>query len=182
MLSILICSLYSRSRQLGELMKVLGPQCAGRGDVEVIVDLDDGENSIGKKRNHLVSMATKKYCCFVDDDDMVSTDYASLILDAICSGGPDCVGMCGHLMEGDKLGWQFRHSITVGRWCKDKKNHVYFRTPNHLNPIKTEIVRRHPFPEINHGEDRSFSDSVRKNLRTEVFIEKPIYFYKQGNK
>jgi len=181
MLSILICSLRSRSRQLDELLKVLAPQCQ-HGESEYHVALDDGEMPIGAKRNGLVSRANGKYCCFVDDDDMVDASYVQQILGAARSGEPDCVGMCGFMVKNGKRGWQFRHSITVGRWCKDKKNRIYFRTPNHLNPIKTEIVRRHPFSEINFGEDRAFSDSIRPDLKTEVFVEHPIYFYLQGNK
>ena len=181
MLSILICSLRYRSRQLDDLLKVLAPQCQ-YGESEYHVALDDGAMPIGAKRNLLVSKANGKYCCFVDDDDMVDVSYVQQILGAIRNGEPDCVGMCGFLVENGKHRWQFRHSITVSRWCKDKKNHIYFRTPNHLNPIKTEIVRRHPFPEINFGEDHAFSNSIRPDLKTEVFVERPIYFYLQGNK
>jgi len=187
-LNILICSLNSRARQLGELLEVLGPQCWSSGEAEYILSCDSGEMTIGAKRNLLVSKANREYCCFIDDDDMVSASYVADILSAIREGkksrpgGVDCIGMCGYLVEDGQTTWQFRHSITVNRWCKDKKSKIYFRYPNHLNPIKTCIVKCHPFLETNFGEDKSFSDRVKQFVRSEVFVEKPLYFYKMGNK
>lgn len=182
MLTILVCALESRPKQLSELMAVLGPQLVGQ-PVSVIVESDAGEMSIGAKRNVLLSKATGKYVAYVDDDDMVDPAYVSLVLNAIkTGGGPDCVGMCGYIMQGGQRTWQFRHSITVGHWCKDKKARIYFRTPNHLNPIKSVFAKQVPFPETSFGEDRAYSDAIRKYLQTESFIEHPIYYYRMGNK
>ena len=183
MLSILICSLNDRAEKLARLQTILNNQVLGNSDVEVLVEVDDGTMPIGRKRNILMHRSTRKYLCFVDDDDDVSRHYVLLILNYIQryfgehGEYPDCVGMCGHLVSNGEQGWQFRHSITVGRWCKDKQNHIYFRTPNHLNPIKTSIAQRIQFPETDWGEDRSYSDQIKPMLKTETFIEKPIYFY-----
>ncbi len=187
MLSILICSLNNRARQLAELTCVLQPQVLGL-PVEILIEKDDGKISIGTKRNILLSRATRKYLAFIDDDDIVSPNYVSKILEAIDRGAKDngsaidCIGMCGYIMEGDNRTWQFRHSITVGRWCKDKKSKILYRTPNHLNPIQSYLAKRVVFPETSWGEDKAYSDGLKGMLKTEVFIEEPIYFYRMGNK
>lgn len=183
-LSILICSLHNRAEKLERLLLELHGQTLGN-PVEVLSETDNGEMSIGRKRNILLHRATGEYLAFVDDDDTVSQTYALLILNHIAmyegehGENPDCIGMCGHIVRDGEIGWQFRHSITVSRWCKDKANQIYFRTPNHLNPIRRSIAQRIQFPESNWGEDRSYSDQVKPMLKTESFIEQPIYFYQK---
>jgi len=70
----------------------------------------------------------------------------------------------------------------VTNWCKDKAAHIYFRTPNHLNPIRADHAKQCVFPQENWGEDKAYSDQVSPLLKTETFIEQPLYFYKMGNK
>jgi len=174
MLSILICTMPSRANKLARLMSILTPQM--RPEVEILIESDEGQMSIGAKRNKLLSMATRKYVVFVDDDDTVHPQYIDMIFQAIGFSDPDCIGICGEILYGNST-WQFRHSITVGRWCKDKLNKLFFRTPNHLNPIKREHALKAKFPEISYGEDKQYSESVRPFLKTEAFIEGSIYFY-----
>lgn len=187
MLNILICSLNNRARQLTELLNILNLQVTGL-PVDILIEKDDGQMSIGAKRNLLLSKSTRRYCAFIDDDDLVSNNYVAKILEAIEQGvrdkgtHVDCIGMCGYLIENSKRAWQFRHSITVGRWCKDKKLKILYRTPNHLNPVRTILAKRVWFPEINWAEDKDYSDRLKPLLKTEVFIEEPIYFYQMGNK
>jgi hypothetical protein len=80
-LSILICSLNRRKKYLKRLVDILRSQ-ANR-DIEVLCDIDNGEVSIGSKRQKLLNSAVGDYVCFVDDDDLVSEDYVDLILDKI---------------------------------------------------------------------------------------------------
>lgn len=70
MLSILICSLHSRSHLLAELKAILQPQLTG--DVELLIEIDNKEISTGAKRNILLNRAQGKYIVFIDDDDMVN--------------------------------------------------------------------------------------------------------------
>ena len=187
MLSILICSLHERAGQLNELMGRLNHQTEGF-PVEILTEIDSRQMTIGAKRNLLLSKAKGVYLAFVDDDDMVSPDYVRRILAAIDSyyrknkDYADCIGMCGTIDGASKDHWQFRHSITVDGWCKDKAAHIYFRTPNHLNPLREDHAKKCVFPSNNWGEDRAYSDQVREHLKTETFIEHPIYYYKMGNK
>jgi glycosyltransferase involved in cell wall biosynthesis len=130
----------------------------------------------GFKRNELLRQARGEYIAYIDDDDIVSIDYIKKILLA-SENDSDCIGMVGILRRLGRVDWTFRHSITVDRWCKDKEKKIYFRTPNHLNPVKRRIADIVGFKSITIGEDRDYSDRLRPMLKTETFIEGPIYFY-----
>ena len=176
-LSILICHLPEREVSYLALLDQLGIQTSG--NVEVLVDdTPRGVLTIGEKRNNLLASSTGRYVAYIDDDDLIAGNYVRLILNAAREDN-DCIGMTGILRRKDKPDWQFRHSITVGRWCKDRNRHIYFRTPNHLNPIKADIAKSVGFVPISHGEDRDYSDRIRPLLKTETFIEQAIYIYQK---
>jgi len=158
-------------------MAVLKPQLTPA--IEVIVNVDGGEKSIGQKRNELVQSAVGIYTSMVDDDDLISDNYCSLILSAIqpdeCGITPDCIGMEGVITFDGWRPQKFIHSLQYTDWFE--KDHVFYRSCNHLNPIKTEFVKQVLFPEINHGEDKEFSMKIAPLLKTEVYINEPIYYY-----
>lgn len=178
-LSILICSLHNRSHFLERLLKNINIQKTD--DVEVIVELDGGEKSTGEKRNILLNKASGEYVMFVDDDDLLMPNAIELILKAI-QLKPDVVGM-NLLMswDGGKTERSY-HSLRFTEWfdIQDPLEHnkrVYFRNPNHINPIRRELAVQVGFPNITQGEDRVFSNGVKPLLKSEVFIDQPIYLY-----
>lgn len=170
--SILICTLESRKHLLERLMKVLEPQITD--DVEIIVKSDNGEMAIGKKRNMLLDEANGQYVAFVDDDDLVSTDYVRKVLAAIV-GNPDCCGLQGIITFQGQSPRTFIHSLKYKEWFE--KNQVYYRCPNHLNPVKRELALQVKFPESNHGEDRDYSTRLFPLLKNEYYISGVIYHY-----
>jgi glycosyltransferase involved in cell wall biosynthesis len=178
-LSILILSLGRRKHYLDRLMGILKPQ--ENEEVEILINTDNGEKSIGTKRNELLKDAIGDYICFVDDDDVVSNDYIDKILKATESN-PDTIGI--HLLhkEDNILRGLTYHSLKYTHWWDEtnKENpnlKNYYRNPNHLNPVKREYALEVGFPEINHGEDRWYSQNILKFLKTEEYIETPIYEY-----
>ncbi len=173
-LSILICHIFNRKDQLAKLLVRLAAMANGK-PVEVLHLGDNGEMAIGAKRNELLFMARGKYVSFVDDDDDVSDDYVEAILKAV-EGDPDCVGIEGMLCtpQGNML---FKHSIEFQGWYTG--GDAFYRTPNHLNPVRRSMALEVLFPEIGNGEDRVYSDALRRRLKTETYIEHPIYFYKK---
>lgn len=172
--SILICSLESRSDRLVKLVDFLHSSKYSGGTIEVLTEIDDGTVAVSDKRNKLLLRAQGRYIAFVDDDDHVSGDYASKILEAICSG-PDCVGIEGTVPIDGKE-YLFSHSIDYAGWYSSGS--VYYRTPNHLNPVKLDIARSVRFKAgMRFGEDADYSRRLRPRLRSEVFIHGPIYFY-----
>ena len=176
-LSILIASLHSRSEMLSELKNEFRKQI--QDDVQIISIVDDGENSIGYKRNELMKIATGDYVCFFDDDDTPSSNYVSLLLKGIESGA-DCCSLRG-VITWDGLNPEiFEHSL---RYCgyKTTANPItYERYPNHLNCIKRSIANKFHFPELNHGEDSDWALQIHKSvlIKTEYFIDEVIYHYK----
>jgi len=171
-LSILICSLVSRAPLLERLKSILTPQLTDQ--VEVLYDIDNGEKIIGQKRNDLLERAQGDYICFIDDDDTVSNDYVSKILRAI-ETNPDCCGIEGVMTTNGRNPRRFIHSLRYNSWYE--KDGVYYRNPNHLNPIRREIAIQVRFILVNKGEDSDFSKNILPLLKSEVYINSMIYNY-----
>lgn len=171
--SILICSLNERQSQLVNLLQDLNKQKTD--EVEILVNTDDRQKTTGTKRNELLLQAKGDYTAFVDDDDKVVEDYIPRILKAI-SSNPDCVGMEGLITFVSKgITRKFIHSIRYKTWFE--KDNIYYRCPNHLNPVKRELALKVGFPEITVGEDHEYSKNLLPLLATEEYLENPIYFY-----
>ena len=172
-LSLLICSVSERAEKLQRLLEVLTKQITN--EVEILHLVDDGEMTIGEKRNELCQAAVGEYCAFIDDDDMVSDDYVEKVLKALESS-PDCATLTGIVYFPNGSSRLFDHSIEHDGWFTGQDGN-YYRTPNHLNAIKTEIVQRFGFKLISFGEDQDFAKRVRIVLHKEVRIPGQIYYY-----
>jgi glycosyltransferase involved in cell wall biosynthesis len=180
-LSILICSLSDRQEYLNELLECLKPQLVE--GVQVLINSDGGKKSVGHKRNELIKAASGKYIVFIDDDDLVSDDYVSLILEAV-EDDCDVVGI--HLLMTRRLDMSSEcrtyHSLKYREWWDEPDpdragKRRYYRNPNHLNPVKREFALATLFPEKDHGEDHDYSKRLLPLLKTEVYIDNPIYHY-----
>jgi glycosyltransferase involved in cell wall biosynthesis len=172
-LSILICSIKSRSHLLARLMAILDMQ--EHSDVEVLVSTDNREKKISDKRNELLDKAKGDYIVFIDDDDLVPSYYIAELLQAIESK-PDCVGFDGYMTTNGKDRYNFKISNTFDSWYE--KDRVYYRTINHLCPVKRELALQVKFPRgINSGEDSEYSNRLRPLLKREVYINKDMYHY-----
>jgi glycosyltransferase involved in cell wall biosynthesis len=177
-LSILIPTLHRRKQYFDRIEKILNSQLTDK--VEILTEIDNGELSIGAKRNKLMNRAKGDYTCFVDDDDLVSSDYIQKILEAI-KYDCDCVGI--HLLHFNDgvLGGFTYHSLQYSKWFENKDSVLgvmrYYRNPNHINPIKRELALKCPFPDISMAEDKDFSTKILPYLHTEAYIHVPIYYY-----
>ena len=186
-LSILICSLFNRHESLDILLDILDSQ--KNNQVEILIEKDNGTITIGTKRNVLLKRAQGEYVCFIDDDDLVSNDYVSKILEAIKSN-PDCCGIEGLIflrprirdrynpkkrLRGQRVQRKFIHSIRYKTWFEEHL--VYYRCPNHLNPVKKELALQVMFASLDDGEDRDYSIRLLPLLKTETYIKGIIYNY-----
>ena len=179
-LSLLICTLFNRDALFQKLLAKLREQ--ENNDIEIHYEIDDGKMSIGEKRNKLLVKASGKYIAFIDDDDMVSDNYVKLILNAINKSNPDVIGL--HLLmtiDGQNEERTY-HSLKYDHWYDESDpdregRRRYFRNPNHLNPVKREHALKVKFPAIDVGEDRDYSKKLLQYLKTEEYIEQPIYYY-----
>lgn len=179
-LSILICTLEVRINAFDKIYSKLQNQIKEnklQNNVEILYFKDDKNHSIGHKRNELLRRSKGEYVCFVDDDDDIHDDYINIICKAI-ENKTDCISLNGIITIDGENPKNFIHSIKYNRWYEE--NNVYFRPPNHLNPIKRVIAAQFVFPDINFGEDKAWSMDLVKSglLKTESVIDKPYYFYK----
>jgi len=178
-LSVLIPSLKNRDVLRERLLRVLEPQL--NKNIELLIDIDEGEVSIGVKRQRMLEKAKGKYICFVDDDDIVAPDYIELITDAL-KGGPDCVGIhLLHYVNGKAYGKTY-HSLKHDHWWQEADpdnpgGFLFYRCPNHLNPVKKEHALKAGYPDLRHGEDKVYSEKLYQYLKTERYISEPIYYY-----
>jgi len=182
-LSILIPTMTKREKLLSKLLENLYQQ--QNQSIEILT-LCGNKASIGKKRNDLIFQSAGKYIAFVDDDDTIHPYYANIILEAIKSGKAsnenrlvDVIGITGIYTDERTLNQEpkkFIHSIKYGAWFEEKG--IYYRPPNHLNPIRKELAQKAKFKLINMGEDKDYSIRIKKELVSEVFINTPIYHYR----
>ena len=184
-LSILIPSIPKRNKRLKSLKRVLDRQIKGEllAKVEIIVDdspsVLDGGVSIGKKREALVQRATGEYCCFLDDDDEISPDYISTLL---------------QLCEQRQHICTFRSFAKLeGYWClidmnlENKENEQAFpgivkRTAWHICPVRTEFAKNYLFQDSNYGEDWQWFEQVLKHCVTQANSPAIIHQYNHTKK
>ena len=183
-LSILICSLECRAVSFFKVLSSIWGQIHDPEEVQILFEVDDGTLPIGAKRNKLITRARGDYLCFVDDDDEISSNYVTQILEAIVSE-PDCVGIKLKYFRDDVCQGVAHHSKIYDTWRTKQLgtgSYFYERTPNHINPIKSSIAKCIKFPDVDFGEDREWSLRIYPLLKTHVEIEEIIYFYKFNSK
>ena len=182
LLSILIPTTQSRMNMTMSLVDSILDQIE-RGNyvglIEIIPLWDQGEKSIGTKRNELIQMAKGKYIAFVDSDDDLAKNYIELLMDGIAKG-VDCCSLRGIFTQDGQDPQFFEHSIKYEYWSTTDNAIKYERPPNHLNCIKKEIANQFKFPEIMHGEDRIWSEAIKVSglIKTEHYIDSVLYHYK----
>lgn len=176
-LSILIPTLTARNEQFEKLHKYL-LKLIDRQQVQIIIFADNGEHSIGFKRNWLISMSEGEYTAFIDDDDWVEDVYIEKIMEGI-NAGVDCCSLRGVITFDGMNPEVFEHSIKYKEYKTTSTPIKYERYPNHLNCIKKEIASQFKFPEINHGEDTDWATQIFNSglIKTEHYIPNIIYNY-----
>lgn len=183
-LAILIPTLPERQEKFDLLVNELIRQTIEAGyvyrrDVKVIYDPAPRGKSIGAKRNELLQKAMSDYVAFVDDDDRVEPTYIKNIMEGI-EKGVDCCSLRGVYTENGNNPELFEHSIKYDAWVTNHTGQIkYFRPPNHLSCIKTEIAKQFVFPETNFGEDEAWSMAIKASglIKSEHFIDEIIYRY-----
>lgn len=145
-------------------------------EVAEILTIMNLYQNIGEKRNDLLKMANGKFVVFIDDDDMVSDDYVEKIVKAILENPEaDCIGIKGIITFDGNNEKKWEISKDFGSWYES--NNIYYRTPNHISPIRTSIAKSVGFPNISNGEDFEYSMGVLPLLKNEVKIDHELYHY-----
>ncbi len=187
-LSILIPSLHRRHNTLSALLKELHRQIFAADNpwqVEIHCALDDGEKPVGEKRDALLRRARGRFIAFIDDDDMVAPSYIADISQAmITQPQADCVVFAGRLEVHGVYAGPFDYSITHKKYYQ--RGNAYFRTPNHLCPVRRQLALQVGFKAINCGEDTDYAVRLFPLLKSESSIPDPenihqrktLYFYR----
>lgn len=182
LLSILICTIPSRQDMFKSLLANVQEQifCSKyKGQVEIWHD-DSINITTGAKRNILLEKANGQFSVFIDDDDLVSNDYIEKIVSCIENNPEmDCIGIKGQIITNGNDIKEWEISKDFGRWFEDEKK--YYRTPNHISPIRTALCLKVKFPDITIGEDSDFSKRIHPLLKTESKIDSHLYFYRYTN-
>lgn len=174
-LSILIPTVTDRFNFLSELLKLVysqNPELLKK--TEVLINCDSRVKTIGQKRNELLQSATGEYVVFIDDDDVISHDYLTSIFKGI-DLGVDHIGITMLFAPDTGLNKLVKCSKDYV-WCE--KDNIYYRSAQHVCPIKREIAKQVKFPEINFGEDNVYSKQINALIQTEYLVENIIYTYK----
>jgi hypothetical protein len=151
---------------------------------DVRITINDAPRSMptGTKRNQLISISgASEYFCFIDDDDMVSHNYVSLIMEAI-EKSPDVITFNGWMTTDGNRRQDFE--IRLGEKYEER-NGKFYRYPNHLCVYKREKVSHVKFPATWQQEDYIWATEIKNKglLKTEVHIDQDLYWYDfQSNK
>lgn len=146
--------------------------------VEVIIDEDNKEKSVGKKRQDLLERARGKYVVGIDSDDWISEDYLDCIITSLKENPSiDHVGFLEDCdIDGEKSISIF--SINNKVWAENQDGYDHIRCANPKSVILREKALQVGYEDSRYGEDRVFSEAVTSLLTSEVFIHKPLYLYR----
>lgn len=164
---------------MAELIKQSNPYI---DQIEIVIDPVISYN-IGTKRNKLLERAKGDYVVFIDDDDHIMPNYIWSIIQA-CSIGNDCIAISGIITTNGRNQRQWHISKEYKTW--HTANGIYYRTPNHISPVKRGLALQAGFPNIAFAEDAEYSRRLLPLLKTETIIKGNLYHYdfieKKGNR
>lgn len=174
-LSILVCSTQNRYKSfLPKILEELFAQAVGLPQVEVLALVDNKTRTLGDKRTDLVQLAQGEYVVFVDDDDRVHEQYISHLLSST-------------YFNPDIITFQAAVSMNGGepKTCIYSKDieadfntpECYYRLPNHICCVRRDLALQVPFLPVLYGEDSDYSRRLKPLLKSEVYIDKVLYYY-----
>jgi hypothetical protein len=176
-LSILTPTIPGREEQVAHLVTKIDNLIRERGEesVEHLVLLDNRTRSIGAKRQALVDIARGKYIAFCDDDDGISLDYITKILDAAKSNA-DVITFRQRVIHNG-----LESEVHFGINNKDEPfvpGKILLRAPWHVCAWRRDRVQGCLFTEANYSEDLAWCMQARKRARTAHHIDAVLHTYR----
>ena len=173
-LSILIPTVRGREAMLAQLLEVLKPQLTP--ETELAVCCDDGEMTIGAKRNKMIEEATGEFVVFIDDDDIVTDDYVQQLMIGLKRKSIDvvCVNAV-HTIDGDRA--KLVVDIPYSRW--EETETAYMRGVQFRDAVRRELAAAVPYPNIRFGEDHAWTIDFEAKFRHLAWVPaaRPTYFH-----
>jgi len=151
------------------------------GKVEILIDEDEKQKSIGKKRQDLLERSKGEFVVGIDSDDEISRDYIFEIMRALkYNPQVDHVGFLENCwIDGQESKSIF--SIRHQKWDENADGYDHIRCANPKSVIRRTKALEVGFEDSRYGEDRLFSEKVTPLLTSEVFIEKELYLYRYNS-
>ena len=178
-LTITIATIPKRKPLFDSLMNELKRQISTFGyedEVEILFDSDD-DRFLGTKRKLMLEKAQGLFTCAIDDDDQISEFYLYHLISAINQDETvDCLAINGFITTNGQDERKWFISCHYEDWFE--KDKIYYRTPNHICPIRTDIARLVDFQDVDWGEDYPFSQNIKPFLKRETPVPEPIYWYR----
>jgi glycosyltransferase involved in cell wall biosynthesis len=182
LLTIAIPTLTRRKLIFDELYNEFIKQINEYGNkIEIVSICDDGEITIGQKRNNLNEMAKGKYVVQWDDDDWIHPNGIDMIMEGIKSD----VDVISYNHYTDIKEWgklqnlhkycSLKYKPPIGKI--DYENSIITCTPDQKSVIKNEIAKSVKFYNMNLNEDWTYMRDILPFLKTEFYINEFIYFY-----
>ncbi len=180
-LTICVAALSSRGAMFQRLFERFKAQVGGHA-VELLYCEDDGSAPAGLKRQALLNAARGRYVSFVDDDDLVSSDYIHSICFATKNVDivPDVITFdldytdirSGRGKSRWRFGLDYADRIELGP-------KLFGMTANHLCAWKREIAIKVPYSAVWYGDDLFWYKPLHAAgfARVESHISKPLYEY-----
>jgi len=142
--------------------------------------LDNERISIGQKLNLMYGIARGAFVSVVADDDRVSADYVSTLLNAIDDNPLATVIVfdCAYYVDGERAG-----TIREGKgFAEQHTNGMMFRKPSDKMCWNRQFMLDNPHLDNWQTSDREFALRVEDKIDSEARIDRELYhFYYDGN-
>jgi hypothetical protein len=167
--TVMIATIPGREQKLQSLLASVREKVgriAPELRLEICLDFDNRESSIGDKRHRLLQRAAGKYLCFIDDDDDITDAYVEDAWSMI-RGNFHTMRLRGQIGN-----FQFLHSLSIkltDPMATKETPAIFQRPPNHLNPMLADIAKCIPFKSATYGEDLDWTMNLSRTgfLQTE---------------
>jgi hypothetical protein len=176
---ILILTLPERAASLAGVVSILAPQLTD--GVSLDVHVTDTSIGHGDARREVLEHSTAEYVSFVDDDDLVASNYVAEIKRALKSQ-PDMVGFLAKFTYDGVDMPPISISLQHGNWLDPVQGSV--RDLFQWAPIRRELSLAGGWEGRGipgDGEDQRWANRLRALgiVKTEVYIPKQLYIYRQ---
>lgn len=145
--------------------------------VEIIIDEDEKQKSIGRKRQDLLEKASGTHISYIDSDDWIAPTYIRDIVYALITHQfVDSIGFYERVNINGKISKSI-FSIRYKKWAENVDGYGHIRCANPKSVIRRTKALQVGYEDRRHGEDRIHSEAVTPLLETEHFIDKELYYY-----
>ena len=179
LLSIVMPAHLDRWRTIPKIVEQITAQIGDSAQIEFLVLLDNGSETIGTKMNWLYNSARGQWVAAVADDDLVSADYVEQLVEACLSADDDA-----HVISFDHtyyVNGEYRALVKVGTEYEKERNDwvekVLTRYPSSLCAIRKRVAAHFPHPDISDKENVAFIEYLKRNKLREVHLDRVLYHH-----